>query len=235
MKQENYFSGILGGLLGGIIASVPWILMYLFGNMMFSALAIIIAMGALQGYKLCKGKMDSKLPMIITILSLISITIATLLIIPLALLAKNGYEASFGNLEWLYQNNEFTGALMKDYFISVVFTLLGISGVTSQLKKGENPKLNLKVEETEEGISTIKEAFQKHNAMRKADAVEKDVILNEIQDLTIQKVIRKSKKRYYFDEKCEKSILRRFLLIYWNIIKWILFFLLVIIIPILFL
>lgn len=103
--------------------------------MMLSILAIIIALGALYGYRLFKGKQDEKLALIITMISMISITLATLVIIPMGLLAKNGYHMDFSNLMWLYKNGDFVSALMRDYFISVVFTFLGIGGVTSKLKK----------------------------------------------------------------------------------------------------
>lgn len=234
MKQ-NYVLGIIGGLIGGIIASVPWILLYIYGNMMFSLLAVFIAIGALIGYKLFKGKIDKKLPIIITILSLLSVTIVTLVIIPLLLLAKNDLVVSFENLEWLYQNSEFTNAILRDYIISFVFTLLGISGVTSQLKKGENPRLfnqnTVVQQEIVEKTSTIKEVFQKLNAMSKENAVSKESILDALSEdknapatfrtLCMQKIIRKYKKNYYFDEKLESSVLRRFLLIYFGIMKWI--------------
>lgn len=244
MKKESYGMGILGGLIGGILASIPWILVYLYGNMMFSLLAVLIAMGALTGYRFMKGKQDEKLALFITIISLISVTIATLIIIPLGLLAKNDYKVSFENLAWLYQNGEFVGALMRDYFISVVFTFLGISGVTSELKKGKKPKFNLGNNRLDNEISIYKAVFEKHNALRRENAIEKEIILNEIEDINVQhvfktlcmqKIIRKYKKKYYFDEACEQSVTRRFFLIYGSIIKWILFFLLVILIPIFFL
>lgn len=247
--KENYILGILGGLIGGIIASIPWILLYIYGNMMFSLLAVFIAMGALYGYKLLKGKVDKKLPIIITVLSLISVTIVTLIIIPLLLLSKNGMEASFENLEWLYQNSEFTSAIMRDYIISVVFTLLGISGVTSKLKKGEDPKLfhpNSAIQQELSGqTSTIKEAFQKLGAMSKQNAVPREEILSILSEdtnssttfrtLCTQKIIRKYKKNYYFDEASERSVLRRFLLIYFGIMKWIVIIFIILMIPILFL
>lgn len=247
--KENYILGILGGLIGGIIASIPWILLYIYGNMMFSLLAVFIAMGALYGYKLLKGKIDKKLPIIITVLSLISVTIATLVIIPLLLLSKNGAEANFENLEWLYQNSEFTSAIMRDYIISAVFTLLGISGVTSKLKKGEDPKLfhpNPEIQqELSEQTCTVKEAFQKLGAMSKQNAVPKEEILSILSEeansstmfrtLCTQKIIRKYKKNYYFDEASERSVLRRFLLIYFGIMKWIIIIFIILMIPILFL
>ena len=50
--EKGYFKGILGALLGGIVASIPWILVYVYANMIYSILAVIIAMGALKGYQL---------------------------------------------------------------------------------------------------------------------------------------------------------------------------------------
>lgn len=242
--KESYILGIIGGLIGGLLASIPWILMYIYGNMIFSALAIFIGMGSFYGYKLFKGKMTNKLPIIVTALSIISVSIATLIIIPLLLLEKSGAEASFENLEWLYQNSEFTSAMIRDYIISIAFTLLGIHGVISQLQKGKEPKFNVQNDKIQdEALPPIKAIFEKHNAMHKETAVSKETILNDIEDLNVQnafrtlcmqKIIRKYKKNYYFDEACEQSVLRRFLLIYWNIMKWILLFVIIFILFVLF-
>ena len=38
------------------------------------------------------------------------------------------------NLEILYDSSEFTGALIKDYVISLIFTFLGISGVIAKIR-----------------------------------------------------------------------------------------------------
>ncbi len=249
--NENYFLGIIGGLIGGLVSSIPWILLYIYGNMMFSLLAVFIAMGAFYGYQLFKGKKDQKLPIIITALSLVSVSIVTLVIIPLLLLSKNGIEANLNQLEWLYQNSEFTNAIIRDYIISLVFTLLGIHGVITQIKRGDTPKfLNPNQnhplqQESLEQIAILKEAFQKKEAMDKKHAVAKESILEQLTDvdnastifrtLCTQKIIRKCKKNYYFDEACEKSVLRRFLLIYFGIMKWIILLFIILIIPILFL
>ncbi len=134
-EKRGYITGILGGLIGGFIASVPWILMYVYGNMILSLLAIIIAIGVLKGYQICKGKIDNKLPVIIIIISLLCVTVSTLLIIPLLLLGKEGLEVSFQNLQTLYAYDQFMAAIMKDFAVSVIFTVLGISGVVANVKK----------------------------------------------------------------------------------------------------
>ena len=59
----------------------------------------------------------------------------TLVIIPLASLGKEGYEASFYHLQILYESKEYMNALMMDLVISIVFTFLGIGGVISKLKQ----------------------------------------------------------------------------------------------------
>ena len=72
-KEKGYLMGILGATIGGFIASLPWILVYVYGNMIFSLLALPIALGAWKGYQLLKGKQDGKLPYIVAIISLIVI------------------------------------------------------------------------------------------------------------------------------------------------------------------
>lgn len=147
---ENRILGIIGALVGGMIATIPWILVYIYGNMMFSALAIIIAFVALKGYQFCKGKQDKYLPIIISVVSIISVSVATLIIIPLAILSKNGYDVSFYNLKILYNSSKFTSAILRDYIIAVLFTVLGISGIIKNLKlQVANPKVTKEEQPTE--------------------------------------------------------------------------------------
>lgn len=130
----DYIKGIIGGIIGGIVAAIPWILMYIYGNMLVSILAAIIAFGVNYGYRLLKGKVDTKLPLIITIISLVIVIVVTTVIVPLLLLGKEGYNASIANLQILYQNSEYVSAVARDLVISIVFTILGISGIVRKIK-----------------------------------------------------------------------------------------------------
>lgn len=233
MKEKgNYISGIIGALFGSLVASIPWILMYVYGGMILSLLAIIIALGALKGYQLFKGKVDGKLPIIIIISSVIAVTVSTLLIIPLLLLAKEGLDVTIANLQNLYTYDKFCDALIKDYVISLLFTFLGIGGIVANIKKQiyEGKTDNIKViasnSKDKETINSIKEVFIKLNALDKYSAVSKDVILNEIKNedkiyfdrLKMQQIILKYRGNYYFSEKNEKSLMRRFLRLYLKIL-----------------
>lgn len=55
-----YLTGILGAIVGGAIATIPWVLVYIYGGMMFSILAALIAADELYGYKIAKGKITKK-------------------------------------------------------------------------------------------------------------------------------------------------------------------------------
>lgn len=245
-ENKSYVTGIIGALVGGLVASIPWILMYVYGEMILSLLAIIIAMGALKGYQLLKGKIDGKLPIIIIIVSVICVTISTLLIIPCLLMAKEGIEINIESLELLYEYDEFASAIMKDYIISLLFTFLGISGVVKSIKKqiyeGETKeiKVNFNSNQNQEQMQTIKDVFVKLGALEKSSATSKENIFNELEnsDLKIlfsslrqQQIIRKYKGKYYYSQKNEESVFRRFILIFSKVMLIILavFFLLILI------
>lgn len=231
-KKKSYISGIVGALLGGLIASIPWILMYVYGGMILSLLAIIIGFGVLKGYQLFRGKVDSKLPIIVMIVSLICVTVSTLIIIPLLLLNKEGISMSFENLKYLYEYDKFFDAVMKDYMISILFTFLGVGGVVSNIKKQiyegktDNIKISTNNLNNNEDIQKIKDVFIKLNALDKDSAISKESLFMELNDsnmkmlfdrLKLQQIIVKYKGNYYFSIKNEKSFFRRFIKLYLKI------------------
>lgn len=238
-NKKNYILGFIGGLLGGFIATIPWILMYVYGNMILSLLAIVIALGVLKGYQLFKGKVDSKLPVIIIVISIICVTVSTLIIIPLLLINKEDQIVSIDNLKILYDYQPFVDAIIKDYIISLIFTFLGISGVVANVRKqiSEGSKENIKVEFTnqqfKENKEQVKQVFLKLNATDKNSAVEKEQILSELEminakgifnNLRLQGIIKKHNKKYYFSLKEEKNSVIRFIKLYIKIFICILLF-----------
>ena len=217
--EKSYAKGILGAILGGLVASLPWILAYVYGNMIIAALAIIIAIGALKGYQILNGKVDKKLPIIIVIVSLLCVTVSTLVIIPLLLLLKEGVGASLTNLELLYSDSEFFAALMGDYIVSILFTILGMSGVIKTIKteiENSNDKDNIKVEignGTKQDREKIIQYFLTKNAVdaNTATEIEETAELNEnaLASLIQNAVIVKKGDKYYYsfenDEKNKKA------------------------------
>lgn len=153
--NNGYLFGIIGSILGGLVASLPWIIMYVYVEMMWSFMAFLIGYGAFLGYKLFKGKMDIKVPYIIGIVSIIVIIFTTLYVIPALLIIKEGLTPNFEILSLLYSNSEFKSAIIKDLIFAVLFTILGVSGIFKTLKnQAKNGKeLTLKKTSKEEKVS----------------------------------------------------------------------------------
>ena len=153
--NNGYLFGIIGSILGGLVASLPWIIMYVYVEMMWSFMAFLIGYGAFLGYKLFKGKMDIKVPYIIGIVSIIVIIFTTLYVIPALLIIKEGLTPSFEILSLLYSNTEFKSAIIKDLIFAVLFTVLGVSGIFKTLKNQakNDEELTLKKTSKEENVS----------------------------------------------------------------------------------
>lgn len=214
--EKGYFKGILGALLGGIVASIPWILVYVYANMIYSILAVIIAMGALKGYQLFHGKVDRKLPIILVIVSLLSITLSTLVIIPCLLIVKNSGTISIANLNLLYSNEEFIRALIGDYVISVLFTILGISGVISSVRRqiidsedSGNVDFDFNTGNNKKDKEKVKEYFLIRNATSENSAVKVEesanINFNTLNLLVSQRIVLQKDDKYYYSlEEAEK-------------------------------
>lgn len=144
VRNESHILGIIGAVIGGIVCSLPWVIVYVYLNFMWSFLAAIIGYGAFKGYELLKGKMDKSVPYIIAVITILCVVFSTLVIIPGLLLLKEGY--SINLIGSLYLNEEFRSAIIKDLLFSLLFAVLGVSGIfrtlLAQAKSGE--KLSLK-------------------------------------------------------------------------------------------
>lgn len=222
-NRGSYLTGIIGAIIGGLIATIPWVLAYVYGGMMLSILAALIAAGEFYGYKICKGKINKSLPSIIMILAIIIVTIVTLVIIPGLLIQKEGINVSLINIQRLYQNEEFATAIMKDFVISIIFTILGASIITANIKKqlvdsdGKDIKLDLNNTEEvmkakKEAIELIKPVFTKYVATSQEKAMMKEEVLAEIEDTNANQkfnylkqlgIIKKYKGKYYYLEENE--------------------------------
>lgn len=232
-KNNKFILGTIFALIGAFIGTIPWILMYIFANYMILILSVLIAMASYKGYKLSKATIDKKLPYIVGATSIIAITVSTFIIIPLLLLVKEDIPANLGNLKIIYEYGEFKSAIISDYVISLFFTIVGISGIVSNLHKqlkqgvsGEDLKLDISVSNglnvQPEEMEATKAVFAKYDALTKENAMEKREI---IEDLAMQMpenkadevfnaiknrgIIKKYKGKYYFNEKAQNSNLER--------------------------
>lgn len=221
--KKNYLLGILGALIGGLIATIPWVLVYVYANMIYSILAIFVAIGALKGYQIFKGTVDKKLPIIIIVISLLSITIATLLIIPCLLMIKEDIAISIANLKLIYSNNDFITAMTRDFIISIVFTCLGISGVISSIKKqiamqtdSDQIKIDLSNGNSKKERDKIKNIFLEKNATSEEMAInidEENISESALNYLISKKIVLTIADKYYYSLEEEKKSKRKNIII----------------------
>lgn len=232
--KNNYLVGIIGALIGAFIGAIPWVLMYVFGNMMYAILAILIVICSFYGYKITKATIDKKLPIILSIASFISITVTMFVIIPICMMIQNEVEVSTETFEILYSNDQFLTAMVGDYIISLLFCLVVIGGIivnlNKQIKNGVESK-DIKIiaqdagneEFSKEDIEVVKNAFERNECMSKEHTITKELILEELERtfdkekaerifeyLKIQKIIRKKSGKYYFLEKAQKNTFYRY-------------------------
>ena len=223
ISNVNYITGIIGAVIGGFIGAVPWILAYIYGNMMIAILVIFIAGGAYYGYKLCKGKVTKKLPIIIMLISIIIVAITSLLIIPIILIHTEGLNVSVNTIKYLYQTSEFEAEIIKDTIIAVVFTVIGGGVITAKIKQElAEGTINNKEQTPEElkslkeqAIEKIKPIFEQYNAISKEHTIDKIELEAELEEKSIDKklldilksveIVKKEKGKFYYNQENENK------------------------------
>ena len=218
----SYITGIIGAIIGGAIGAVPWIIAYIYGNMMIALLAILIAGGAYYGYKICKGKITKKVTIIITIISIIIVALVTLLIIPVILIHTEGMNTNLATIQYLYQDEEFTSGIIRDTLIAIIFTAVGVAVVNSSIKKDLEEGVTNKeqtpeefAKEKQEAISKIKPIFEKYNAVSKEHTIDKieleaELELNKIDKKLLEtlqsvEIVKKEKGKFYYNAENENK------------------------------
>lgn len=220
-EKNNYLKGILGAFLGAILFGIPWVIVYVYGGYILSILALLIAFGSFKFYKLFGGKITKKTSLIIIIVSVLTVSILTLGVIPNMLLLKEGYSVSLSNLKILYTDGKFMASLLKDYFISLIFTGLGISGIIANINKEaymKNNKANDKYLDSktmDEQTIELKNIYGKFNAFNKDNAIPNSVLFNEMNAINKKSILNKFinegiiinyKGKTYFDTEAMNDI-----------------------------
>ncbi|MCI8309999.1 MAG: hypothetical protein HFJ45_07545 [Clostridia bacterium] len=230
--KGSYISGIIGALIGGAIATVPWVLVYVECNYILSALAILIAFGALKGYELCKGKMTKLVKPIIAIISVGLVIFATAEIIPRLLADKNDVDFST-----LYDSKEFVSAITQDIIVSTVFAILGVSAAFPSINRKLIEKGAIEADEVtqkqmelmeaqvernikgknKEELEIVRKAFKANNALDRDNTIEKEKIIQTMNCLDSERIfnkflgkgiIQKYNNQYYYNKANEISLAR---------------------------
>lgn len=133
-EDRNYIKGSIGAFLGGLIASIPWILVSYFFSLMASILGYLIGWAALKSYILFKGKIGKATPWIIGFITVFCVIIAQFIDLGLYFY-KYGFDYLYlGNYIIAYTDPEIRVDIFKDLAISIFMALLGFYSIFKNLQ-----------------------------------------------------------------------------------------------------
>lgn len=212
MKKNSILSYV-GGFVGALIGTIPWVLMYVYGNYIVSLLAFVIAFCSFKGYTLLGGEKQKNTWLVISAFSIIAVTISTFITIPILLNFDNGLGLSFTAFLNLYETEEFVKALLSDYVVSLIFAILGISIIIPKIKNEVEQETESK-KYSEEDIKKVMDIFKSHQALNKQSAISKSELAKEIDIVANKELLANLKRRriivgnqkMYLDEKAYADI-----------------------------
>lgn len=229
VKKGSCLLATIGAILGGAVATIPWILVYALADaLVIPLLAIIIPIGAYLGYRIFKGNITKKSRAIITIVSLLLIALVTTVICPGILVIKSAYELNLENILGLYTESreKIRNEIIKDLIAGLLFTIVGIIitikvFINKKKVAEENSLLHQEAKkQLKEQSDIIKRASIDLNSMSKENAVKKKQILEQLKivynikgqksklyfkNSLSNKLLRKYKGKYYYDETDEAT------------------------------
>lgn len=225
-RKENYFFGVLGAILGGLVIAIPLAFVYIYSELpLLLAITVLFPLFEFYMYKWFKGKIDTKLPIILLIVTVINILIMMLLVIPIALSIKANLPITILAIKSVYSNTKTALAIVQDCLTSLVISMLGVYMVSAIIKRklllnifninlfssDNKERIDLK----EKAIEVLKPKFEKYEAIQKQKTISKEEILADLKDtnsgeyfeyLKQLNIIIKYKGKYYYSQDDEKNI-----------------------------
>ena len=187
-KIAKYFTGILGGL----IFSIPWLLVYVFLNLSVGYLDCLIVFGIVLGYKLVNKDIynDTKTRIYLIISSCLIALLNVLVLMPIIVMIKEGTGVTLESFKVLYTNKEFLCAVVLDVILALLMVLAPSIFFQVDFKNIKTDKPDIQT-----FIDELEKIFNNHGATTKETAVSKKIIKDDISNLEISKF----KKLFYMD------------------------------------
>ena len=137
MADENqtggsYALGIIGGILGGLLACIPSVLTIWFAETIWAVLYALIPLGVYYGYKILKGKMSKAVLPITIIISAIMAVLIDIINLGMVIIADG---LSLSILPYLLADSQFLEAMLPEFAKSLLFVAIGIAIVWNLIKR----------------------------------------------------------------------------------------------------
>ena len=184
----KYFTGILGGL----IFSIPWLLVYVFSYLSVGYLDCLIVFGIVLGYKLVNKEIynDVKTRTYLIVSSCLIALLNVLILMPIVFMIKTGVDVTLESFKIVYTNKEFLSVIWIDIFLAILMVLPPAIFFPVDFKNKKTDKTDCQF-----FIEEVEKIFNKYGATTKETAVSKDIIKDDISNINISKF----KKMLYLD------------------------------------
>jgi mannose/fructose/N-acetylgalactosamine-specific phosphotransferase system component IID len=136
MKKNNYLMGTTGALLGGIIGTIPWILVEVTTQFFIGWLGYLIGISSLYGYRKLGGNETIKSKWIILGATIFSVFFAEC-VTTLIYLYQEGYDPSISNLLILFQDSSFVKGFMLNVGVGLLIAFFGIKSIFDGIGKNK--------------------------------------------------------------------------------------------------
>lgn len=122
----NYFTGVLGALLGAMVGALPSLLTIWFLSRAFGLLFALIPIGAYQGYKLCRGRLNRAATAVAVVVSVLQVFVLEQALFYIAIVTQLDYWPNvLESVGYYFQVMSF-GDMIGDMAVPLLFVGLGI-------------------------------------------------------------------------------------------------------------
>lgn len=129
---KHYGKGLLGALIGAIVASFPWIVLAIIWGYA-AVFGMLICYGAYQGYKLFGGVVTRLSKYLLIIPCLLALLIAHILVV-IIMLYQTDVSITLDNIMLVYSLSETRKIALQDLGIGILFVGLGYFSLLGKMK-----------------------------------------------------------------------------------------------------
>ena len=134
-RHGNYITGLIGAILGGIVATLPSLATIWFMERIYSILFILIPLGIYYGYKLLRGRMNKFVGVVTVLLSLIMPFVLEQMVFYLSVATTYGIVPNIlATTDWYFEL--FTvGEMVEELAMPYVFLIFGLIVTFKQITR----------------------------------------------------------------------------------------------------
>ncbi|MCI8632933.1 MAG: hypothetical protein HFE64_05570 [Lachnospiraceae bacterium] len=137
----HYWSGIIGAILGGTIATIPTILLMYFAELISAWLYALIPLGAYFGYRLLKGKMGRAVLPVVILVAIAELFFVQQVMWYLALHDAYGVWPYISDSLRYFSTYVTTEDMIMDLIQPAIFTALGIFISYGQIRRNNHTEV----------------------------------------------------------------------------------------------